>query len=142
MLVIRNIEYKDLKSVINLTRVTLSNFEPNASDYSKIWSTFNSQSNVFGFVGVMDSSVLVYCSLLAESKIRGGCVGYIQDFAVIPSHQKRGLGSEMFKFVEKFALDLGCYKLVLSTKVENQEFYEKNGFSAHEISMLKRLTRK
>ena len=142
MLVIRNIEYKDLKTVIALTRVTLSNFEPDAAEYTKIWSAFVSQSNVFGFVGVMDSPPLVYCSLLVESKIRGGCVGYIQDFAVIPSHQKRGLGSEMFKFVEKFALDLGCYKLALSSKVENQEFYEKNGFSAQEISMSKRLTRK
>lgn len=134
---IRKIQYEDMTPVISILKNALSNFEPGVSAHKQIWSEFSSQPNVLGYVGIFNLQVIMYCSVFVETKIRGGKVGYIQDFAVLASHQKQGLGSEMLNFLTAELSEMGCYKISLSTLVENVEFYKKNGFTQLEFSMQK-----
>ena len=55
----------------------------------------------------------------------------IENIAVLPSHQVRGLGSLLMAFAEKQALEQGFREIELYTNeyfVENLAFYAKHGY--------------
>jgi ribosomal protein S18 acetylase RimI-like enzyme len=61
----------------------------------------------------------------------------IEDVAVDPQFQRRGIGRKMIEFAMNQAKAAGCYKLMLSAashRREAHEFYESLGFSCHGYS--------
>jgi ribosomal protein S18 acetylase RimI-like enzyme len=61
----------------------------------------------------------------------------IEDVAVDPEWQEKGIGKMMMRFALEIAKDRGCYKAVLSSNLKRKqahEFYESLGFERHGYS--------
>jgi GNAT superfamily N-acetyltransferase len=68
---------------------------------------------------------------------RGAPSAIIEDVAVMPEWQRRGVGRAMLEFAMRRAADAGCYKLTLSTNQKRgsaHRFYETLGFQRHGYS--------
>jgi ribosomal protein S18 acetylase RimI-like enzyme len=71
--------------------------------------------------------------------------GWIHYLAVDPPYQRKGLGRQIMKAIEKKILDMGCPKINLQIRADNPaaiEFYESIGYGTEErVSMAKRLVK-
>ena len=71
--------------------------------------------------------------------------GWIYSMAVLPDHQKRGIGSRLLAFAENRLLERGCMKINLQIMQGNEpveRFYLANGYLTEKrISMGKKLCR-
>ncbi|UCE19103.1 MAG: GNAT family acetyltransferase [Gemmatimonadota bacterium] len=71
--------------------------------------------------------------------------GWVYYVAVSPKHRRQGIGSTLMKRVEQDLAELGCPKLNLQVRTENEEvvaFYKKLGYTVEErVSMGKHLER-
>ncbi len=87
---------------------------------------------------------------LIESRVVGSVMagydghrGWIYSLAVLPSFQKRGIGTALMHHVEKQLSKLGCMKVNLQITDDNdavEHFYLVNGYATEKrISMGKRL---
>ncbi len=69
--------------------------------------------------------------------------GWIYYLAVSPDHQRKGLGRQIMEAIEKKLLDMGCPKINIQIRANNNdvvEFYEHIGYKTEErVSMGKRL---
>jgi GNAT superfamily N-acetyltransferase len=68
---------------------------------------------------------------------RGAPSAIVEDVAVVPEWQRRGVGRAMLEFAMQRAADTGCYKLALSTNRKRSgahHFYEALGFQRHGYS--------
>lgn len=70
--------------------------------------------------------------------------GWVYFLAVAEAHRRRGVGQALMQHAEDALRDLGCVKLNLQVREDNEDalsFYRRLGFAAEErISMGKRLT--
>lgn len=67
----------------------------------------------------------------------GASSAIVEDVAVDPQEQGRGIGRAMMNFARDISRDKGCYKLVLSSNQSREEahaFYESIGFERHGFS--------
>lgn len=81
-------------------------------------------------------------SLLLERKLlRGGArVGHVEDVAVLPEFQGRGVGASLLRHVLGACAAAGCYKVVLDCPPAKEGFYEKFGiFRTGTLNMRKDL---
>jgi glucosamine-phosphate N-acetyltransferase len=76
-------------------------------------------------------------TLLVEQKFihGGGLVGHVEDVAVRKGHEGGGIGGSVVKEAVRMAKELGCYKVILDCKEELEPFYERMGFSRHDVGM-------
>lgn len=65
----------------------------------------------------------------------GSYVGRIEDVAVHPEHQGKGIGKLLINYALGLCSALNCYKVVLCCSEKNEGFYEKLGFRANEREM-------
>ncbi len=69
----------------------------------------------------------------------GASSAVIEDVAVAPAWQGRGVGSTMMRYALQICSDKGCYKAVLSSSLKRYKahaFYEAIGFERHGYSYL------
>ncbi|HKA79243.1 MAG TPA: GNAT family N-acetyltransferase [Xanthobacteraceae bacterium] len=67
----------------------------------------------------------------------------VEDVAVAPSMQGKGIGKAMMQFAVERAHEKGCYKLMLSSNAKRENahaFYESLGFERHGFSFRVNLT--
>ncbi|KAK0548650.1 Glucosamine-phosphate N-acetyltransferase-like protein [Tilletia horrida] len=78
-------------------------------------------------------------TLVIEFKfIRGlGKAGHIEDIAVDPTVQGKGLGKKIIAALTAISEGLGAYKVFLDCSTENQPFYEKCGYKLVGVQMAK-----
>jgi glucosamine-phosphate N-acetyltransferase len=76
-------------------------------------------------------------TLLVEPKFifGGGRVAHIEDVAVRPEYQRRGIGFKLVNYATQEAVTMRCVRTVLDCSDENIPFYEKIGYSYHGNSM-------
>jgi len=90
------------------------------------------------FVGEQDGRI-VACVMAGFEGHRG----WINYLAVSPDQRRRGLGRKMMTVAEEALRDLGCPKINLQVRANNQEvidFYERVGFRVEQtVSLGKRL---
>lgn len=102
-------------------------------------NAFERQNLSWVFVIEERKKIIATASLMIEQKFIHHCgrVGHIED--VIVDHQARGLG--LGKKIVDHLVDIcrinRCYKVILNCHQDNVQFYEKCGFNAHEIEMVK-----
>ncbi len=89
------------------------------------------------FVARLDDRTVGTASLLVEQKFihEGGLVGHIEDVATRQGYEGQGIGKHLVTHAVQEAWKQGCYKVILDCNEENQPFYERCGFRAHEIEM-------
>lgn len=94
--------------------------------------TFVAASPFGGVSGVVGTA-----SLLTERKfIRDGRrVGHIEDVAVHPGYQGRGIGPKLVRHLVDLCVAENCYKVLLDCGQRNVAFYEKLGFRPHAVCM-------
>ena len=86
--------------------------------------------NLRTYVAVWQGRVVGTTRLLVERKFihGGGLVGHIEDVAVAPAYQHRGVGSALVGHAVAEARRSGCYKVILDCSDELAPFYERLGF--------------
>ena len=134
---------RHIKEIIELLQ-DVSNFIPQESQIQNIWEFFINQENVFGVIVIDEDKkndyekIIGFGSLHFSKKIRGGCIGFIEDVVVSKKYRKKGIGEMIIKYLINKAKQESCYKLVLECKDETKIFYKKMGFkkSGHAMSMI------
>ena len=69
-----------------------------------------------------------YASILIENKIRGSKSGHIEDIAIYKDFRKKGIGRLLINALCEIAKQERCYKIALSCKDTNLNFYKKSNF--------------
>jgi GNAT superfamily N-acetyltransferase len=96
-------------------------------------------SSVRVYVAVVDGRVVgtYELFLLDNMAKRGRRSGVVEDVAVLPAYQGRGVGKAMMQDAMERCRRAGCYKMMLSSN-ENRKsahaFYESLGFTRHGFS--------
>jgi GNAT superfamily N-acetyltransferase len=70
---------------------------------------------------------------------RGARAGVVEDVAVLPAAQGRGVGRAMMEHARAECRAAGCYKMMLSSNVKREpahRFYDALGFERHGYSFL------
>lgn len=73
---------------------------------------------------------------------RGARAGVVEDVAVLPDRQGRGIGRAMMDHAREECRRAGCYKMTLSSNVAREgahRFYDALGFERHGYSFLLRI---
>jgi GNAT superfamily N-acetyltransferase len=91
------------------------------------------------FVAVTDGVLVGTYELLIMDNLakRGAKSGVVEDVAVDPRMQGRGIGRAMMLHAMERCREAGCYKLALSSNAKREEahrFYESLGFERHGYS--------
>jgi glucosamine-phosphate N-acetyltransferase len=96
---------------------------------------------VHTYIALLEGKIIGTASLFVEQKFlhRGGKVGHIEDVAVHPDYQRRGIGKALVGHVEGRARAMGCYKTILDCFDNLEVFYGKSGYKKFSIQMRKDL---
>lgn len=91
------------------------------------------------FAVLVDGEIAGTYSLAIMDKLgkRGTPAGVVEDVAVLPAVQGRGVGRAMMEHAIAECRKAGCYKLALSSNVKRgpaHRFYESLGFERHGYS--------
>jgi GNAT superfamily N-acetyltransferase len=93
------------------------------------------------FVAVAHGEIVGSYSLLILDKLakRGKPSGIVEDVAVMPDQQGKGIGRAMMEHAREQCRLAGCYKLALSSglpRASAHAFYESLGFERHGYSFM------
>ncbi len=96
------------------------------------------------FVALIDDAIVGTYELLIMDNLakRGRKSGVVEDVAVDPFYQGRGIGRAMMDHAREQCRQAGCYKFVLSSNMKREDahrFYDALGFERHGYSFLIRL---
>ena len=104
-----------------------------------IWSRFAAYPDYHLYVAELDGCVQGTFALLIMDNLahQGTPSGIVEDVAVAPEMQGRGIGKAMMEQARAICAGKGCYKMVLSSNLRREpahQFYEKIGFQRHGYS--------
>lgn len=140
-LIVRQASKPDLQDVLRLyAQPDLDNGEVlSLSDAELIFDRMTQYPNYRIYVAISDALVVGTFSLLIMDNLGhlGTRSAIIEDVAVDPAVQGKGIGREMVRHAIQLASDNGCYKAVLSSnlkRVRAHAFYESLGFERHGYS--------
>jgi GNAT superfamily N-acetyltransferase len=93
------------------------------------------------FVAETDGTVAGTYALIILDNLakRGARAGVVEDVAVLPVFQGRGIGRAMMEHAREECHSAGCYKMTLSSNVAREgahRFYDALGFERHGYSFL------
>lgn len=93
------------------------------------------------FVAEVDGAIAGTYALVIVDKLakRGVPSGVVEDVAVLPTHQGRGIGRAMMQHARNQCRSAGCYKLTLSSNLKRESahrFYDSLGFERHGYSFI------
>lgn len=95
------------------------------------------RNKVRTFVALIDNKVVGTASLLIEPKFihDGGVTGHVEDVAVHPECQGKGIGALLVQRLLDESRKEGCYKVILDCAEHVIPFYERLGFTKWERAM-------
>jgi GNAT superfamily N-acetyltransferase len=93
------------------------------------------------FIALVEGEVAGTYALLILDKLakRGAKCGVVEDVAVLPEQQGKGVGRAMMEHAREQCRLAGCYKLTLSSGLPREgahRFYDSLGFERHGYSFL------
>jgi GNAT superfamily N-acetyltransferase len=109
------------------------------SEAERIFDRMARYPNYRVYVAVSDARVVGTFALLVMDNLGhlGAPSAIIEDVAVDPAYQGKGIGKEMMRHAIQLASDNGCYKAMLSSNLKREgahAFYESLGFERHGYS--------
>src|SRR5712691_11111996 len=86
------------------------------------FARFRAYPNYRVFVAVADGAVAgTYALLILDNRAkRGARSGIVEDVAVLPERQRRGIGRAMMEHAREQCRAHGCYKLALSSNLSRE----------------------
>ena len=110
-----------------------------AEEAREHFARFRAYPNYRVFVAEVDGELAGTYSLLIMDNLakRGAPSGVVEEVAVLPSYQGRGIGRAMMAHALDRCRDAGCYKMALSSSVSREgahRFYDSLGFERHGYS--------
>lgn len=134
---IRPYRTEDESQVVDLWGKTVGDAAPHNDPILSINMKLKKDPELF-LVAVIDDTVV--------GTMMGGFDGHrgwIYSLAVVPSHRRRGIATQLIRRVEELLEEMGCQKVNLQIRESNSEvvsFYESAGYSVeNNISMGKRM---
>jgi predicted GNAT family N-acyltransferase len=128
---VRNIEYNDYyKGYLDLINVFTRYPESKTYDeFCKVLDKITNQNSHI-FVIEQDNKIISSIKCMVEQKIHNNfkCVLHIEDLVTDVNYRKKGLASILLKHIINLANIFNCYKIVLCSNPENEEFYLKQHF--------------
>lgn len=105
------------------------------NDFCKRFDEMNSQ--VFVIRNLSQNKIIATSSVLIEKKFihKLSSVGHIEDVVVDKEYRNNGLGKLLIDYCIKYAIDIGCYKVILNCSEDNLKFYKKCGFKQKNVEM-------
>jgi GNAT superfamily N-acetyltransferase len=102
-------------------------------------SRIRQSSNYRLLAAWVDGEIAGTYTLVIVEKLgkRGTPAGLVEDVAVLPSAQRKGVGRAMMEHAIEQCRKAGCYKLALSSNLKRADahrFYESLGFERHGYS--------
>jgi GNAT superfamily N-acetyltransferase len=93
------------------------------------------------YIATLEDEIVGTFALLIMDNLAhmGAPSGIIEDVAVDPKYQGKGIGKFMISFAINLCKEAGCYKLSLSSnikRIRTHKFYESLGFKQHGISFV------
>lgn len=135
-IIIRELEIGDFRKGFIETLEHMSDVGLDEAGAITVWRT-RCMAGVRTLVAECDGKIVGTASLILEQKYihKGGAIGHIEDVAVHPEHNGKGIGSDLVKHLTKLATDLRCYKVILSCFDDLVPFYGRLGFRKHDNGM-------
>ena len=140
-LIIRPAEKADLAAVVRL------HAQPALDDGSvlslaqaeRIFERMGRYPDYRLYVAVIEGEIVGSYALLVMDNLAhlGAPSGVVEDVAVDPAHQGKGVGRAMMRHALERCRSRGCYKLSLSSNLKRERahaFYESLGFERHGYS--------
>lgn len=137
---IREANTADLPQILNLY---LHGLEDRAvltiEQAEQIFNKMSTYPNYKVYVAENEVEMLGTFALLIMDNLghMGTPSAVVEDVAVLPNHQGKGIGKQMMRFALEQATEAGCYKMVLSSNLRRHDahaFYESLGFTKHGYS--------
>lgn len=112
-----------------------------AEEAQKIFTRIKSYPNYKIFVAKAEGETVGTFALLIMDNLAhmGAPSGIVEEVAVHPNWQGKGIGKQMMEFAMNRCREMGCYKLALSSNLKREaahHFYESLGFQKHGYSFL------
>jgi glucosamine-phosphate N-acetyltransferase len=128
---IRKLEYNDYnKKYLDLIN-TFTRIPENKTfeEFCKIIDLISLQ-NSHTYVIEHNNMIISSIKILVEQKLHNNfkCVAHIEDLVTHKDYRKQGLASMLLKYVIDLGRSFNCYKIILSSNPENEEFYIKQNF--------------
>ncbi|MDD4412897.1 MAG: GNAT family N-acetyltransferase [Patescibacteria group bacterium] len=84
-----------------------------------------------------DKQLVGFIKLVIDTKFSHDVcrAGRIEDVVVRKGYESKGIATKLMEKAVEKAKEIGCYKITLDCRLELESFYNKFGFSQHEISM-------
>ena len=138
---IREAITEDLQSVLGVYREAglASRGELDIAGAVAIHSRIKTYPNYRVYVAENEGQIVGTFELLIMDNLANGGVpsGIVEDVAVLPPFQGRGIGRQMMDFALSLCRNYGCYKMMLSSneiRSDAHAFYEALGFKRHGFS--------
>lgn len=120
-------------------RQTMGALSPTNAPDSVIMEShyFRCLNTTYTWVAVHGQDVVGSISVLFEWKLTRECqpVAHIEDVAVRPDWQSKGVGTLLVRRAQEFAREQGVRSIVLACDASRVGFYERLGFSVHGVAM-------
>lgn len=141
-ILIRPAEVADLPGVLHLYRTALE--DPVVLTEDAALATFRRMQQYPDYTLYVAESagqpVGTFALLIMDNLGHNGAKsGVVEDVAVLPEQQGRGIGREMMAFALGECRRKGCYKMALSSnlrRTRTHAFYESLGFTRHGFSFV------
>lgn len=142
---IRRLMYEDIGEDFLTTLAALRDTRLTVEEARRLYGTARSFHDwpQFGtvFVAADGPRIVGAGTLLVERKFirQGGIVGHIEDVAVHPEWQGKGVGKLIVDALIGEARTVGCYKIILDCSADLVTFYGRFGFYTHDNAKHMRL---
>jgi glucosamine-phosphate N-acetyltransferase len=131
---VRPLTENDLQNGFIETLAALKPIDQPIEKIKEIFRKRNESGNINTYVLEENGRIIATGTVIIEPKFYG-TVSHIEDVAVHPDQQGRGLGRVIMEALKCDAVANECYKSILDCSNKNIPFYEKMGYRTHETQM-------
>ena len=140
---IREIEKKDYPAVLSLWNDEIGNKWVTAQNIAPHYDRVKNDDTYKTFVAVIDNDVVGFVATV-EAYAIGFDVKQMQitGIAVKSDKHNSGIGTNLIRFVEKYAQDKGIMSILLCCGIQRADahaFYKRNGYDNHSWCFSKKL---
>lgn len=121
----------------------LPNWRSNYLEFKESWFSMvqNSNHQIFLLIGDNNKIIGTGTIVLEKKMIHNAYCAHLENIIVLPEYQNLGYGKKILNYLENYAKQRDCYKIILNCIPELKNYYMKSGFqnSNKNIQMEKKI---